>query len=117
MRIHIDGIGYRDTKADRAQILWYWKQRQKMLSANQRTAYFLFLKKTIDEKLIECEDFELIQFISENITKSQEDKKRKQEEKAIEEAKKQAQEIKALALKTKSRQHLLQLINKYNTPN
>lgn len=117
MKIYINGLGHRDTRTDTKEIIWFFTQRAKSLSDNQRVSYFLQLKKSWSVPLIQSEAYEILQFISEQVTTEQERKREKQEAKARANAEIEMLEIRKRSEALKQKNHFLKLFKYYNTPN
>jgi len=82
MKIHIAGLGQRDTKTEYEQIIWFFEQKAKMLSKAQRTSYFISLKESLMPFLIKSESFEILSFLDKMVSEEQERRSKENARKA-----------------------------------
>ena len=89
--IYVDNVGFVDPRDDHELILWFWEQNLKGKKPNVKTSFWLKTKAQYWELLKALQAFELMAKIAENVTDAQEkrseyNKKKQQEKRAIEHA-------------------------------
>lgn len=117
MKIYIEGVGQRNTETESKEIIWIFQQKSKNMSKAQKTSYFLGLKERLTEKLIECEAFEILAFICEQVTTEQELRKKRAKARARVVSEIEAQDLVKRMDDYNRKQLMKKLIAEFNTPN
>lgn len=81
MKIHIEGLGIRNAKTESSQIIWFLSQKSKHMTPRLRTSYFLTLKESLTNQLLENECYDILAFINKMVTSEQEQRRKKAIEK------------------------------------
>ena len=117
MKIYIDGLGYRNAKTEHKEVIWFLTQYAKKLSNAQKTALFLRLKELVFDILLQNQCFELMAFISEQVTTQQEAQRQRRKEALRIAAEKEVNGIILKKTEFEKKRQMKKLFDYYNTPN
>jgi len=65
--IYIAGLGYRNPITEHEQIAWFLEQMSKQLNSKRRNAYWVNVRNSFGQKLINMQAYELLAFIKSKI--------------------------------------------------
>lgn len=111
--IYINGLGYRNPVTEADQIIWYWNQLAKTTYRKVPTRFWNSIKEGYKRKLLSLEAYEVLAFINDKTTSTQEKRRIAAREKAQARAKIEMRNFERYWKERRFRFYLINSIN-YN---
>ncbi len=70
-QVYVEGLGYRNPKEEREQIMWWMDNYTKNMNKPCATKYWLNALERLENRLLELQAYELLEFLKGRVTERQ----------------------------------------------